>query len=28
MPAVAVRETDGNCKLLRNFGFSDFKNRF
>ncbi len=28
MPAVAVRETDGNCKILRNFGFSDFKNRF
>lgn len=28
MPAVAVRETDGNCKILRTFSFSDFKNRF
>lgn len=28
MPSVAVRETDGNCKLLRTFSFSDYKNRF
>lgn len=28
MPAVAVREMDGNCKLLRSFAFSDYKNRF
>lgn len=28
MPAVAVREVDGNCKILRNFSFSDYKNRF
>lgn len=28
MPTVAVREADGNCKILRTFGFSDFKNRF
>ena len=28
MPAVAVRETDGNCKILRSFNFSDYKNHF
>ncbi|MBR6719241.1 MAG: carboxynorspermidine decarboxylase [Oscillospiraceae bacterium] len=28
MPAVAVREPDGSCKILRTFNFSDYKNRF
>lgn len=28
MPAVAVRESDGTCRILRSFTFSDFKNRF
>ena len=28
MPAVAVREIDGNCRVLRNFSFADYKNRF
>ena len=28
MPAVAVREPDGDCRLLRTFSFSDYKNRF
>lgn len=28
MPAVALRETDGNCKIMRTFNFSDYKNRF
>lgn len=28
MPAVAVRESDGNCKILRSFTFSDYKNHF
>ena len=28
MPCVAVRETDGNCKILRSFTFTDYKNRF
>lgn len=28
MPAVAVREPDGDCRLLRTFTFSDYKNRF
>ena len=28
MPAVALREIDGNCKIMRTFNFSDYKNRF
>ncbi|MCQ2416988.1 MAG: carboxynorspermidine decarboxylase [Oscillospiraceae bacterium] len=28
MPAVAVREPDGDCRLLRSFSFGDYKNRF
>ena len=28
MPAVAVREPDGDCRLLRSYHFSDYKNRF
>ncbi len=28
MPSVAVREPDGNCRVLRQFSFSDYKNRF
>ena len=28
MPAVAMREADGNCRVLRTFSFSDYKNRF
>lgn len=28
MPSVAVREMDGNCKILRTFSFADYKNRF
>jgi len=27
MPSVAVRESDGNCKVLRNFSFTDYKSR-
>ncbi len=28
MPAVALREPNGNCKIFRTFSFSDYKNRF
>ncbi len=28
MPAVAVREMDGNCKVLRTFTYNDYRNRF
>ncbi len=28
MPCVAVREVDGNCKVLRKFTFDDYKSRF
>lgn len=28
MPAIAVREPDGDCRLLRSYHFSDYKNRF
>lgn len=28
MPAVAVRESDGSCRVLRKFSFEDYKNRF
>ena len=28
MPAVALRESTGNCKIFRTFTFSDYKNRF
>ena len=27
LPAIAVMEEDGNCKVIREFGYEDFKGR-
>lgn len=27
LPAIAIQHPDGNCEILKEFGYADFKNR-